>query len=803
MRPSLRQSEIEKSTQVLPNFINPTLLWFLPLIAVPVILHLITLHRLRTVELSTFRFLMDSYVQQRRRLKLIEYLLLLLRTAFVLLIILAMARPQLQRFGWLFGAGTGRDVAIIVDASPTMAMRNGTTTRLERARAAARHLMPMLGKEDHVTLIEAGATPLVRYRGFAANTTRIAEQIDQIETASVSGDVGACLRAAFGGKSHGPRLAYVLTGGHAGAWRGLDEQTDALVLDQGARVVVLNVGSDRQVSNLSVVGDPPRLDRPVVGLPVELTATVQNTSGEQTVDTVLSVTLDDNYQVAQMEVSVPPGRRVTRAVHLTPSRAGVIRGRFELRSDAFPDDDVYLFCLNVQHSVRVVVVAPPDGELPADRPNLYLRAALRSPIGIRTARTKLLSRVAAALTVEHVTPDALSSDALSNIDVMILADTTLDATRGKIVRDFVTAGGGLLVLPGARVNPDDYRAFLWPNGFSATDDRLPAGLLQPPVGQLDDEAAFMPVTWVDMSHDVFKVFADAKHQFFGTTKLYRYFPLRLPDRSSSNTPHRFGVGDAGPAANQPWRALMRLSDRTPVLVEGRIGRGRMLVAGFPPTPDWSNLPVKPEFVPWLLQSVMSLRGPSTVTTPASVSPQKPARIKLDPRWSVAHVEVTDADDRPHTIAMHRAPDSMVGAMLQTSSKGYYEFTVLPRTQGAPEHIARGFAVNLDVSTEDFAPIDAAHVDALLAPASVFHVTGTPDDPLLVHQLTRRREVWRTLIWVMFIVIGIEFFLATLRPGPAPAGGQDAGTTSAGFPDRLRRAAGRMTSALTQSVTLRN
>ena len=121
MRPSLRQSEIEKSTQVLSNFINPTLLWFLPLIAVPVILHLITLHRLRTVELSTFRFLMDSYVQQRRRLKLIEYLLLLLRTAFVLLIILVMARPQLQRFGWLFGAGTGRAVAIIVDASPTMA----------------------------------------------------------------------------------------------------------------------------------------------------------------------------------------------------------------------------------------------------------------------------------------------------------------------------------------------------------------------------------------------------------------------------------------------------------------------------------------------------------------------------------------------------------------------------------------------------------------------------------------------------------------------------------------------------------
>ena len=40
--------------------------WMVPLAAIPVLLHLLTLHRLRTVELSTFRFLFDSYIQQRR-----------------------------------------------------------------------------------------------------------------------------------------------------------------------------------------------------------------------------------------------------------------------------------------------------------------------------------------------------------------------------------------------------------------------------------------------------------------------------------------------------------------------------------------------------------------------------------------------------------------------------------------------------------------------------------------------------------------------------------------------------------------
>ena len=48
--------------------LNPLLLWFLPLALVPVLLHLVTLYRLRTVELSTFRFLMDSYTRQRRQI---------------------------------------------------------------------------------------------------------------------------------------------------------------------------------------------------------------------------------------------------------------------------------------------------------------------------------------------------------------------------------------------------------------------------------------------------------------------------------------------------------------------------------------------------------------------------------------------------------------------------------------------------------------------------------------------------------------------------------------------------------------
>src|SRR6516165_833380 len=96
------------------------LLWTLPLAAIPILLHLLTLHRLKTVELSTYRFLFDSYVQQRRRMQFLEALLAMLRTAFLLLLLGVICRPVVRHWGSLFHSGSGREVILLVDCSASM-----------------------------------------------------------------------------------------------------------------------------------------------------------------------------------------------------------------------------------------------------------------------------------------------------------------------------------------------------------------------------------------------------------------------------------------------------------------------------------------------------------------------------------------------------------------------------------------------------------------------------------------------------------------------------------------------------------
>src|SRR5580704_5672210 len=161
--------------------LHPFLLWFLPLAAVPLVLHLITLYRLRTVELSTFRFLMESYIQQRRRMKLLQWLLMLLRTAFVALIVLTLTRPIAEKYGFLFGGDTSRDVVLVVDAGVTTGLQTAGSSALKRAKEAAAVVVGKLSPQDYVTLIRAGSRPQLLYRGYLADQKQVVEKIEEIQ----------------------------------------------------------------------------------------------------------------------------------------------------------------------------------------------------------------------------------------------------------------------------------------------------------------------------------------------------------------------------------------------------------------------------------------------------------------------------------------------------------------------------------------------------------------------------------------------------------------------------------------------
>ncbi len=277
---------------------------------------------------------------------------------------------------------------------------------------------------------------------------------------------------------------------------------------------------------------------------------------------------------------------------------------------------------------------------------------------------------------------------------------------------------------------------------------------------------FKPIASTRLSHPLLSAFRNDEREYFKTVRLYRYFPVEV-NRNDAD-----GNGDADTNAASPLTSsskhdaptvLMRLPDDTPLLAEASLGDGRVLLMGVPATPKWSNLPLKPEFVPLMLRSVAYLQRPAKAQAPSVVMPGQPAPIRLTGRWTNAEVQAIDPAGKPHAIELHRDGMHYIGAMLETEQKGYYTFEVSPRAEGAPQRMALGFAVNAEADETALATIDEPRVRELLAPTTVTFMQADPDDPLLAQQLTAKRELWRTLIWITFAVIGAEFLMSTLRP----------------------------------------
>ncbi len=144
-------------------------------------------------------------------------------------------------------------------------------------------------------------------------------------------------------------------------------------------------------------------------------------------------------------------------------------------------------------------------------------------------------------------------------------------------------------------------------------------------------------------------------------------------------------------------------------------------------------------------------------------PHEPAPLRISPTWQGARVAATSPDGHAHPIELHAADDRLVGALLETDARGYYNFQVQPPASlagQAPEQL--GFAVNLDIDQADFASVNQDWVTKTFAGTPLTFLTGDPSDPVLSAQLHERHEIWRWLIWGMFALIAVEFFLATLR-----------------------------------------
>ena len=139
------------------SFLAPFLLFALPLAALPVIIHLIHLHRRRTIEWAAMMFLLAAQQMNRGYSRLRQMLILALRVLAVLGLIFLVSRPLAG--GWLGLTGGAPDtVLVLLDRSASMEQQNLATGESKRSSALkkiAQGITDMFGGRTKVVLIDS------------------------------------------------------------------------------------------------------------------------------------------------------------------------------------------------------------------------------------------------------------------------------------------------------------------------------------------------------------------------------------------------------------------------------------------------------------------------------------------------------------------------------------------------------------------------------------------------------------------------------------------------------------------------
>lgn len=710
-------------------FINTIMLAGIAGAALPLVVHLLSRTRIKTIDWGAMMFLDGGSDTQEHAARLKQWTLLLLRMATIALLAIAMARP-LAVGSWAGPQGPLTAV-IIVDGSASMRQpTEAGRTRADAAREAVLRILSNLQKGDRAALILTGAGRRNVNVAPTPDLQTVAAHVSELKPGTGAADVAAALNdAAAVLESHGGanRHLYLVCDTQTSSWHGIDEPFQSAWRQRTTRngrplpFDVVAVGDESPVENVAIesialVGPPA-----IAGLSAEAEVTVRHFGASRRSQLPL-VVRSAKDELFSGTIDLAPGGIASVSVPLRFDTPGQQTLTAEISSGTLASDDRMQHVIDVIPPVRVLIVSGDERGAGGTGSGGGFRGEsdfLRTALAPFTA----MKRTAADLARVAVLPiDQWTDVKIADVDVLVLANVAeLTPQQVRSVESFVYAGGGLLVAPGATTRPQSYNRALFRDGAGL----LPASLAGPFAEQPTS------LLGIELSHPIFR------------------FLRGRPDPIPSAVVARLFA--ATPRANAP--VLASYVTGQPFLVEGSYGRGRVLLMTTTIDADWNTLPLSSFYLPFAQSAVRYLA--------AAALPQR----NLSPGQELRARFIDAPDDVSATLSF---PGGRRAVLQASGYEGNYEATTVDTespgvytvraTVGGKARVER-FVVRQPVAESDLRPIDDAQW-AKLKRSLAFRQANPTARSILPPSVAGRegRELWLPVLLGVFALGAAEIML---------------------------------------------
>lgn len=536
-------------------FLNPSILLGLLAASIPILIHLLNFRKLQKVEFSTLAFLKELQKSKIKKIKIKQWLLLLLRMLIIVFLVLAFARPTLETVNIASSTSTAKSSSLfIIDNSFSMNYIGDDGSYFNKSKKIAKEIISEMEDGDEFSFLISKDSIIT-----ATNVESAVKIIDNLNTNFNTESTQDKLESAITFLEEAVNLnkeAFLFSDFQNSTFVSLDKTDSLSGLKSNTNIklysfdMALKKGSNYSINDLVLKNSILELNKPLT-----FEATIHNYSEEILNNITASLFLNDE-RVAQQNVTLNPMENKKIELHTSLSNIGLIEARVELEDDNLNSDNIFYLNFWVPEKIKTLLLFDKPSDI------IYLEAALNS------ATTNGLFEI------KKMQMNSSLNEPLADYNVIFLVSGEMINTEG--ILQYLSQGGKIVFIPPSTITSTDLSNLQNTINLPFSDKII--------TSSSNDNYTEFATT--NLSHPIFlSLFENSRKGNIESPSILKYIKFRESVKVQS---------------------IIKLMDGSIFLGEYNFGLGKVIFMNSSPILEWNNLPLKGIFAPLITRIIIYL-----------------------------------------------------------------------------------------------------------------------------------------------------------------------------------------------------
>jgi hypothetical protein len=679
-------------------FLNPSILLGLLAAAIPILIHILNFRKLQKVEFSTLSFLKELQKSKIKKIKLKQWLLLLLRTLIIIFIILAFARPTLENVSIAGGASTAKSSSLfILDNSFSMSYVGDDGSNFNKSKKIAKNIISKMHEGDDIIILKS--TDSVLTTSSQETATKF---IDDLSITSITESTNSKLLKAIDILNQSNNInkeIFILSDLQETTLinKNSNDSLSKQLTDNKIKLYSFDMSSDNvnnySVSNLSLLNSIIELNKPLT-----FSVAFSNYSDLAINNIALSLFVNDK-RVAQQSVSL--NEKSDKIIYFETSlnSTGLIEARIEAEEDNIVQDNISYLSFIVPKKIKVLMLYEDITDLSF----------------IESAVSSISDQI--SITKQNIL--GVLNNRVTNFDLIFYVGTKVN--KSLDIANYLIEGGGLIFIPPKSVSENSLVELSKIIGLPKVKDII---------NSKPSQGNYAEFGKIDFEHPIFQnLFEKQTKKQIETADLFKYIKFEEPINAKS---------------------IIRLIDKSTFLGEYNFQKGKVLYLNSAVNLDWSNLAIKGIFAPLISRMVFYLTSANENLQTYTTGDLIPVRID---KLTFPLVEVFSPNGEDKINLQNNSSDILNYNF--TSTPGIYNFY----NNG---DLLSTISVNVDRRESNLTKIDNNTLEAFYENLFSNNYLTFNSDENYLEQISQARfgtELWKYFIIIVILLSLIEMYVA--------------------------------------------